>query len=76
MSDTMTGLKLKAGQRLRTAGTTYEVSAATDDGTLDTVLRCSNCGEEMCYYFDPDAPVVAAEGQEEESYNAFVESCI
>jgi hypothetical protein len=48
----------------------------TDDGALGTVLRCSNCGEEMCYYFDPDAPGVAAEGQEEESYNAFVESCI
>ncbi len=25
----------------------------TDDGTLDTVLRCSNCGEEMRYTYDP-----------------------
>ncbi len=25
----------------------------TDDGTLDTVLRCSECGEEMRYNYDP-----------------------
>jgi hypothetical protein len=25
----------------------------TDDGTLDTVLRCSDCGEEMRYNYDP-----------------------
>ena len=24
----------------------------TDDGTLDTVLRCSDCGEEMRYNYD------------------------
>ena len=24
----------------------------TDDGTLDTVLRCSICGEEMRYNYD------------------------
>lgn len=25
----------------------------TDDGTLDTVLRCTDCGAEMRYVFDP-----------------------
>lgn len=25
----------------------------TDDGTMDTVLRCSECGEEMRYNYDP-----------------------
>jgi hypothetical protein len=54
MSDTMTGLKLKAGQRLRTAGTTYEVSAATDvpagfvpvapQATRLLKVQCSTCG--------------------------------
>jgi len=24
----------------------------TDDGTMDTVLKCSKCGEEMRYNFD------------------------
>jgi hypothetical protein len=54
MSDKMTGLKLKAGQRLRTAGTTYEVSAATDvpagfvpvapQATRLLKVQCSTCG--------------------------------
>jgi hypothetical protein len=26
----------------------------TDDGTMDTVLRCSDCGEEMRYNYDPE----------------------
>jgi hypothetical protein len=25
----------------------------TDDGTMDTVLVCSECGQEMRYNFDP-----------------------
>lgn len=25
----------------------------TDDGTMDTVVRCSECGEELRYNFDP-----------------------
>lgn len=35
----------------------------TDDGTLDTVLRCSDCGEEMRYNYTPsdDCPVCGAD---------------
>lgn len=28
----------------------------TDDGTLDTVLRCTDCGEELRYNYTPDEP--------------------
>ena len=28
----------------------------TDDGTLDTVLRCTECGQEMRYTYTPDEP--------------------
>lgn len=51
----------------------------TDDGTLDTVLRCSECGEEFRYSYansdwpDPgteDAPTLEA------AYDAFVEWAI
>lgn len=28
----------------------------TDDGTLDTVLRCDQCGEEMRYNYDGEPP--------------------
>jgi RNase P subunit RPR2 len=50
----------------------------TDDGTMDTVVRCTNCGEEMRFNFDPDGP----DGIEEDkdaataAYDAFVEECI
>ena len=47
-----------------------------DDGTLDTVLRCSECGEEMRYNFDPmddtsDAP--DPDSGEVDAYYAFVD---
>lgn len=51
----------------------------TDDGTLDTVLRCSECGEEMRYNYDPASLVDdSPEGQQEDEdgYNAFVEWAI
>jgi hypothetical protein len=28
----------------------------TDDGTMDTVVRCAECGEERRYTFDPAGP--------------------
>lgn len=37
----------------------------TDDGTLDTVFRCTECGEEMRYTF--------AAGDEEDTCEEFVE---
>lgn len=41
----------------------------TDDGTLDTVLRCSECGEEMRYTYMPDD---VPTGEEEDAYDAFI----
>lgn len=39
----------------------------TDDGTLDTVLRCSVCGEEMRYNYDGTSAL---------SYDSFVDWAI
>jgi transcription elongation factor Elf1 len=44
----------------------------TDDGTMDTVLRCSECGEEFRYNFDPGPD----EEDGEDAYNAFVDWAI
>jgi hypothetical protein len=51
----------------------------TDDGTLDTVLRCSDCGEEMRYNYNPSYdPEDAIEGEDadQRAYDAFVEWAI
>ena len=47
----------------------------TDDGTLDTVLRCSDCGEEFRYTFDIDTQD-AYDGHSDTAYDAFVEWAI
>lgn len=47
----------------------------TDDGTMDTVLRCSECGKEMRYNYDGEP----AGGESEDSgdgYAAFIEWAI
>ena len=41
----------------------------SDDGTMDTVLCCTECGEEMRYNFDPQP-------DSEETYDDFVEWAI
>lgn len=41
----------------------------TDDGTLDTVLRCSDCGEEMRYTYDHGL-------DSEETYDEFIDWAI
>ena len=46
----------------------------TDDGTLDTVLRCTKCGEEFRYNFDPAMPDTIDDIAED--YDAFVEWAI
>ncbi len=51
----------------------------TDDGTLDTVLRCSECGKEMRYNYDPCGPDTEPaddDQQAEANYDAFVAECI
>jgi hypothetical protein len=42
----------------------------TDDGTLDTVLRCRTCGAEVRYTYDRDGALEAA--LETETYDDFV----
>lgn len=42
-----------------------------DDGTMDTVICCDECGEEMRYMYDPDP-----QGGQVESYDEFVEWAI
>lgn len=43
----------------------------TDDGTMDTVLRCDRCGEEMRYNYDG-----SSEGDGEQTYDEFVDWAI
>lgn len=42
-----------------------------DDGTMDTVIRCDECGAEMRYLYDGEP-----QGGQVESYDEFVEWCI
>lgn len=62
----------------------------TDDGTMDTVVRCSECGEEMRYNYEPDEGKIKEriehnwrQGQvfprtnaEDDAYDAFVDWAI
>lgn len=48
----------------------------TDDGTLDTVLRCSECGEEFRYNFDEHGEDCTVEDGSCDCYDAFVEWAI
>lgn len=61
----------------------------SDDGTMDTIIRCSECGEEQRYNYDGDteeecAPLCASRvpfgectcGRAERSYDAFVDWCL
>ena len=43
----------------------------TDDGTLDTVLRCTECGEEMRYTYDGE-PAGQHSEDSGDGYDAFV----
>ena len=45
----------------------------SDDGTLDTVVTCEDCGEEVRYTYMPeDLPI----GQPVETYEEFIEWCL
>ncbi len=47
-----------------------------DDGTLDTVLYCSDCRQEYHFNYDPEADDYPHGDQAEDSYNNFVDECI
>ena len=44
----------------------------TDDGTLDTVLRCSKCGEELRYNFAASSEFAEDDQSNETAYGEFV----
>lgn len=46
----------------------------SDDGTMDTVVRCTECGQEDRYNFEPgpDADEDADDTDNEAAYDAFV----
>ena len=44
----------------------------SDDGTMDTVLMCEDCGEEMRYNYDPNDDGPDFNGSPETGYDAFV----
>lgn len=55
----------------------------TDDGTMDTVVRCADCGAEMRYNYQTgaDDPTDTAEASDADAdamrlYDAFVDECI
>lgn len=48
----------------------------TDDGTMDTVLRCDECGEEFRFTYQPGPEEEDTDQTDEEAYDAYIESCI
>lgn len=42
-----------------------------DDGTMDTVIKCTVCGQECRYNYDPSA----TEDGDDYDYDSFVEDC-
>ena len=44
----------------------------TDDGTMDTVLRCGDCGEEFRYNYDPTDDALDFNESPEPGYDAFI----
>jgi hypothetical protein len=54
----------------------------SDDGTLDTVLRCSECGEEFRFNYDGGMEPGTDESQPDreqaalDAYDEFVDECI
>lgn len=53
----------------------------TDDGTLDTVLRCSECGEEFRFNYEPSVlsdedSANRRQSADLEDYNIWIDECI
>jgi transcription elongation factor Elf1 len=46
-----------------------------DDGSLDTVIVCSDCGWEMRYHYDPSTEE-DEDTTDEEAYSDFVDWCL
>lgn len=49
----------------------------TDDGTLDTVISCPECGDKMRFNFDPDPDYDnLSDAMQKRNYDAWVVDCI
>src|SRR6185312_3252520 len=48
----------------------------TDDGTMDTVIRCSDCGEEFRFNYDPEMGREYETDDADDNYDSFVAQCI
>lgn len=48
----------------------------TDDGTLDTVVRCTECGEEGRYNYDSSDADIVDPDDNGDAYDAFIEWAI
>lgn len=52
----------------------------TDDGTMDTVVRCDICGEEFRFNYDPSMDDAEIDADDEqacmEAYDAWIDGCI
>jgi len=46
-----------------------------DDGTLDTILKCTDCGEEFRFNFSPEDDVLLIKTGDQSPYDQFVEEC-
>lgn len=44
----------------------------TDDGTMDTVIRCDECGAEIRYNYSFGGPDQAQDDEPQESYEDFI----
>ena len=48
----------------------------SDDGTMDTVLVCTECREEFRYNYDPEPSEPGDERSDEQAYDDFIDWAI
>ena len=54
--------------------TTFKYARLGDDGTLDTVIYCAECGAETRFNYDP--AISAEDANDVGDYDAFVGECL
>lgn len=47
----------------------------TDDGTMDTIVRCEYCGQEERFNYDPPPEADDSEQDDEELYAEWIDEC-
>lgn len=48
----------------------------SDDGTLDTVIKCTGCGQEFRFNYDPAGDDYPIGDEARDAYDEFVDDCI